>query len=255
MISKLRINAEKNREQIMLRHKSFIEFREKQSGNVLFLILIAVALFAALSYAVTSSTRSSGENASRETNLINSAQITQYPTSVNTAIIRMIMSGTVADEIRFNRPGDEFDDLDNNTIGVFHPQGGGATYVPAPADVMVSGTPGEWVFNGELEIPEIGLEGAGGNDIIAFLVGIRQGICSRINEEHGMGTTVPVLNGDRSSQYTERMYDDGTTDYDMPTNDVPDIDDGAGAFDGQPFGCFQNAGGGDYVYYHVVVER
>ena len=238
----------------MFKHSFFKNTRKQQDGNVLFLILIAVALFAALSYAVTSSTRSSGDSASSETNLISSAQITQYPASVNTAIIRMIISGTAANELRFNRPS-EFTDLDSNGIGVFHPQGGSATYVPAPADVMVSATPGQWAFNGELEIPDIGLAGAGGNDVIAFLVGIKQSICSKINDEYGMGTTIPVLNADRSGDYTDRMYDDGTADYTMPTADVADIDDGSGAFDGQPFGCFQNAGAGDYVYYHVVLER
>ncbi len=225
-----------------------------EDGNVLFLILIAVALFAALSYAVTSSTRSSGSNPSGETNLISSAQITQYPASVSTAVFRVIMSGTSVSEVRFNRPS-EFSTLDSNSIGVFHPSGGGATYNPAPADVMASGSAGQWVFNGGLEVPDIGTSGAGGNDIIAYLVGIKQAICSKINEEHGLGTSIPVLDADRSALYTTRMYDDGTTDYVLPTGDQPDIDDGSGSFDGQPFGCFQNAGGGDYVYYHVIVER
>lgn len=234
--------------------KKYLFTKNCQRGNVLFLILIAVALFAALSYAVTSSMRSSGGSADSETNLINSAQITQYPASIATAILRMVSTGTSLDEIRFNTPS-EFDDLDAPTIGVFHPTGGGATYITAPPDIMVSGTPGTWYFNGDLEIPDIALAGAGGNDIIAYLVGIKQAICLKINQEHGLGNSIPILNADRSAQYTKRMYDDGTTDYVLPTGDVPDITDGSGSFDGKPFGCFQNAGGGDYVYYHVVAER
>ena len=227
-----------------------------QSGNVLFLILIAVALFAALSYAVTSSTRTSGGTASNETNLISSAQITQFPASVSTAVIRMIISGVSVDEIRFNRPeDDEFDNLDSVDIGVFHPNGGGVSYTPAPADVMDGNKPGEWIFNAELEVPDIGLSGVGGNDIIAYLVGLRKSICMKINEEYGIGATIPELDSSRASEYETRMIDDGSTDYEIPEDDVPDIDDGSGSFDGQPFGCFQDGGGGDYVYYHVVLER
>ncbi len=231
------------------------DIREQEQGNVLFLILIAVALFAALSYAVTSSTRSSGGDAGSETNLISSAQVTQYPSSVGTSIVRMIISGIGIDEIRFNRPS-EFDDLDAVAIGVFHPNGGAATYIAAPSDIMLDGDAGDWSFNAELEVPDIGISGADGNDIIAFLVGVKQSICRKINEEHGLGLVVPVLSSDLSSDYTVRMFDDGSSDYSFPTGtDEPDITDGSGSFDGQPFGCFQNAGGGDYVYYHVVVER
>ena len=237
-----------------LNKKTLYDKGLSEDGNVLFLILIAVALFAALSYAVTSSTRSSGGDASSETNLISSAQITQYPASISTAIVRMIIAGTGATEIRFNRPS-EYGDLDSNEIGVFHPSGGGATYIPAPADIMVSGSAGQWAFNADLEVPDIGLAGAGGNDIIAYLVGIKQSICEKINKEHGLPTTVPVLSADLSASYVKRMYDDGTTDYSVPTTDMPDIVDAGNSFDGQPFGCFQNAGPGDYVYYHVVVER
>lgn len=234
--------------------KKRLNFVKNENGNVLFLILIAVALFAALSYAVTSSTRSGG-NVGKESDGIIAAQITQYPAGVTTAIVRMIIAGTGVEDIRFNRPS-EYTTLDSNTIGVFHPSGGGATYNPAPADAMVSGTAGQWNFNGDMEVPDIGLAGADGNDIIAFLVGIKQSICRKINEEQGLGVTIPVLSADQSAEYVKRMYDDGTTDYTFPSGtDEPDIDDGANSFDGQPFGCFQNAGGGDYVYYHVVVER
>ncbi|MDH5722470.1 MAG: hypothetical protein OEY94_04000 [Alphaproteobacteria bacterium] len=228
---------------------------KNEQGNVLFLILIAVALFAALSYAVTSSTRSGGGDAGSESNLISSAQITQYPASVNTAIMRMVVSGTSVSEIRFNRPS-EFGTLDSTSIGVFHPAGGGANYIKAPADIMVSGNPGDWTFNGGLEVPQIGLAGAnGGNDIIAYLVGIKSAICSKINEKYALPTTPPVLTADRSALFNTRMYDNGTTDYVLPVTDQPDIADATNAFDGQPFGCFQNPTTNDYVYYHVIVDR
>jgi hypothetical protein len=231
------------------------DFKRREDGNVLFLILIAVALFAALSYAVTSSTRSGGGDASGETNLISSAQITQYPSSVSTAIVRMVIAGATVDELRFNIPS-EFDDLDKTDIGVFHPSGGGATYITAPPDIMADGLVGQWTFNGDLEVPDIGTSGVDGNDIMAFLPGLKKNICSKINAEHGLGNTIPILNANRSADYLKRMYDDGSSDYVLPTTDMPDIDDGSGAFDGQPFGCFQNGGGaGQYVYYHVIVER
>ena len=234
--------------------KSAARIKNQESGNVLFLILIAVALFAALSYAVTSSTRSQGDSG-KEGTLITSAAITQYPSSVIIDLRRMIFSGVSADEVRFNKPAD-FDKLDSPELGVFHPSGGSATYVPAAADAMQNDKAGEWTFNAEMEVPDISTTNEGSNDIIAYLVGIKKSVCSKINLEYGLGATVPVLNGDRSSLYTKNMVDDGVNDYVMPTGDVPDIDDGSGAFNGQPFGCFQN-GGGDptYVYYHVVVER
>jgi len=59
----------------------------KEQGNVLFLILIAVALFAALSYAVTQSTRGGGDN--RERPQITAALVSQYFNAIETAITRL----------------------------------------------------------------------------------------------------------------------------------------------------------------------
>ena len=122
---------------------------KQEDGNVLFLILIAVALFAALSYAVTQSTRSGGEGSTNETALIDSAQITQYPATIRTAILRMIIRDIEYTNFEFNPPVD-FADCSSTTQCVFHPEGGGATYVTAPSSVMTSGSPGGVVLQPNL---------------------------------------------------------------------------------------------------------
>ncbi len=238
--------------------------KERESGNVLFLILIAVALFAALSYAVTQSTRTGGGSGDNETSLISSAQLTQYPASIRTAVVRMIIGGTDVDNVAFDPPAD-FAALANTANAVFHPSGGGATYSTAPGEMMESSTAGTWHFNAENQIDLLGTS-SGDNDpvastadVIAFLPSITLTLCSRVNSELGLSSIPPVETGI-----------DVTTDMDEAVGICSvcaagaTIGDGAGAgaLDGQPFGCFQltgldaNADGDDdYVYYHVLVER
>lgn len=68
-----------------------------QNGNVLFLILVAVALFAALSYAVTSSTRSGGGSVSKDKAKANAALIVQHGTAIRNAVMRVKLSGNCTD--------------------------------------------------------------------------------------------------------------------------------------------------------------
>ncbi len=225
--------------------------RTSEKGNVLFLILIAVALFAALSYAVTQSTRSGGGDASKETNLVNAAGITQYPASVKTAITRMVVSNaTDPDSLLFNPPStfSAFTTTYPATNGVFHPTGGGATYADAPASVMQSNGAGTWHFNGENQFTNIGTSGAmstSNADVSAFLSGVKKAVCDSIHTKLGIPLTYATLTGiDLSS--------------DMNVAD-PNIDAGGGTIastelTGQPQGCFQQPAN-NYVYYHVLVER
>jgi len=72
----------------------------RQNGNILFLILIAVALFAALSYAVTSSMRTSGDNGNKESADVQAAVILQYATLVETSIERLrVLNGLAWDQV------------------------------------------------------------------------------------------------------------------------------------------------------------
>jgi len=127
-----------------------------------------VALFAAVSYAVTQSTRSGSGTADAEKALLSGATMTQYPTAMRTSIIRMVLGGTDVSNIVFDAPAN-FGSVSDLEAAVFHPTGGGAVFQQAPADVMAGATQGNWFYNANWDIPLIGLDGAGGNDVIAFL--------------------------------------------------------------------------------------
>jgi hypothetical protein len=226
-----------------------------EDGNVLFLILIAVALFAALSYAVTQSSRSGGGDTS-ETTLISSAQITQYPASIRTSIIRMLVSGNVAaDELIFDIPSDFTASCGVANVDrcVFHPKGGGATYSEAPPEVVTTAGPQEWIFNSENEINLVGTT-IGGNapdvtsaDIIAFLPNVTDLVCRRLNEQLGIGTTIPPETGiDVTAQMD--LANDG-----IGAGGATIGEGGGAALDSQPFGCFVQTGVN--YYYHVLLEQ
>jgi hypothetical protein len=245
--------------------KKFIKrnFRRGERGNVLFLILIAVALFAALSYAVTQSSRTGGGASDGESNLINSAQVTQYPASVRTAIVRMIIRGIAESQLQFNPPVD-FGTLTETRFGVFHPQGGGATYVLAPPELMAGTDQGTWVFSSRYQIENIGTTvpaNNSANDVIAFLPNISLPVCQRINRELGIpgavgargvhvavSTTPPTLAADSMNAANPGIGVAATA-----TRTI------AGSFSGQPFGCADftptATDGTGLVYYHVLVER
>jgi hypothetical protein len=217
----------------------------KERGNVLFLILIAVALFAALSYAVTQSSRSGGD-AGRETTLINSAVLTQFPAAVRTSVLRLVIEGVAVDRQLFDAPsgiagGDE-------RISVFHPDGGGSIYQFAPGDIMTDGTPGVWRFNMNFEVPDLGASGASGvrnNELIAFLPNVTEAVCQKVNDEAEI-TGIPVFGSDISGSYN----DDQIEGFDMSTVD----DTALTGFAGKAFGCFENSDGVQ-VFYNVLYEQ
>lgn len=241
-------------------------FRKGERGNVLFLILIAVALFAALSYAVTSSSRSGGGDANEESALVRSAQITQYPSSVRTSMIRMMVSQSVdPTDMIFAGPSDFSTACDDLTVErpncVFHPGGGGATKTNVPADMMTGATAGEWYFSANYEIVDIGTSDPAasdaGNDIIAFLPGITGGLCDKINEELGIDDSTPAdvtSAADWDVIAAARQMDDAAywATVSTETDIIGDADTPGLA--GQAFGCLTDSAG-EHIYYHVLLER
>lgn len=236
-----------------------------ENGNILFLILIAVALFAALSYAVTQSNRSGGGTAERETTLIRSSQLTQYPSSLRTSIMRMTLSGVGEKTLLFNGPADfgmgkPIDLVEEEKRAVFHTYGGGGSYALAPSEIMMKSVATPYLYNAELQIENVGLTNVGngnGNDIVSYLIGITEPMCKKLNEKYGIlvrtdsnGNGIPDIGGFTTNDFNRLAVMDH--DYIFPTDDGTII---GGDFTGQPFGCFENSDTGDLIYYFVLVER
>lgn len=236
----------------------------KESGNVLFLILIAVALFAALSYAVTQSTRSGAGSTDREQSLLGSASLTQYPTALRTAVVRMLLSGIDIKDVAFNDPAN-FAGVSENYL-VFHPDGGGAVYQQPPGDVMSGGATGTWYHNTNYYIPGIGRSGgtADAADLIAFLPGINTPSCQRVNTQMGVNPTAGNCNPNANQipvvSVTEALIESNRTM--LPATPgtaigAPVVLNCGEAFTAKATGCFEDSGadGLGNVFYSVIIER
>lgn len=128
--------------------------RHYQSGNVLFLILIAVVLFAALSYAITQSSRGSHSGVSNEKLQLQASKILQYSTALENAIMRMqVYNGCTDAQISFEHSPFNGSDTtyDNPTspsdfsCHVFHPNGGSMSVFDPVSDEFLQST--GWVVS------------------------------------------------------------------------------------------------------------
>ena len=216
----------------------------KPRGNILFLILIAVALFGALSFAVTQTGRASG-NAAKENSVLDTASVTQSPSAVKTAVTRLVLSGVAPLDLYFNKPS-EFDGagfayfVGKEGRGVFHPAGGGAVYQTVPAPVTSGGVALDWTYSLDFEIPQLGASASGyeGNELIAFADGITKTVCDKINVQlNGYSGDTPIINTAvaLANRVATTVAPADPADI-VLASDAPD----ATWFEGKAFGCFQN---------------
>jgi hypothetical protein len=233
--------------------------KNKERGNVLFLILIAVALFAALSYAVTQSTRGGG-NADSESSLIDSAALTQFGSSVAVAVMRMQIAGVDETDLCFysgsNNATYNHASCADNDNNVFHSDGGGVSYQD-PTSGFNDGT--EWEFSSRVQVFGQGgtVPGVTGNDegaeLLILLRGMNQNICLKINEEMGI-SGIPVDSGDIN---IDRF------DGDFVQNDSIDgCNPNCGTVAASPIGsvaahigCIEEEDTGDFIYFHTLLAR
>ena len=217
-------------------------------GNVLFLILIAVVLFAALSYAVTQSSRGGG-NADSETLALEAVQIIQYADSVKLAVQRILLTGGYdISQVDFEDPGSNNTNCTVDKCRVFSSADFGVSYRAPKVEWLEPDNGDAWW--GEYRAGHFPVDGVGtaGIELIWFLPNIREDLCMKINENLGLtgALTAPpqaVLGINLSG-----WYQGGASGGNI-------IRDAADVLEGQEVGCFETSDSARYVFYNVLYIR
>jgi hypothetical protein len=242
---------------------------EGERGNALFLILIAVALFAALSYATTQTGRGT-TSVGKETDSLSAGQVTQYPALVRSTVQRMILTGVPVSGVT----GIDFQSGVGENKVFDTTQGGGASIRKPPSGIgnaqgdggPVNGWAAGYTNNswGFVDLTPSGppkgfyILGLGtdtvntGRDAIMYLHDISLGVCQQIQRGLGLSTTlatqtVPVVwttgNGQGSN---------GAHNLVAGTGDAITVAPSANAA-GQAFSCYANGATNDY--FHAIIEQ
>lgn len=257
---------------------------KSSSGNALFLILIAVALFAALSYAVTNSGRGGG-GIDRENAQIAAAQIIQYAGQIEQAITRLnIISGCGDSDISFyydsNADGtvqtdgtDVYYNANSPTpdnCHVFSQLGAGLTYTAPNGEWLdnsnsASAHYGEIYFTSSTCVPNVGSgdtscdsSGSADEDVVMFIPYIQQAICENIVQTLDIAQPSGDIPIDQTSAWSNNAYFDGTFVNGRKLANTAGADT-SGTLVGQRTGCFEGGGtvpaSNTYHFYHVVMAR
>jgi hypothetical protein len=218
-----------------------------ESGNVIFIILLAIVLIGLVTAAIRSGGGGS-EDVDREAVTLDASKIKQYASELERGIAFIMNNGASEADIRFAY-ADASSDYGNIAatpqFQMFSTQGGGAEYrTPPPA--ANDGSP--WEFYGNTALPNAGTDKA---DLIAVLPKVTAAICAQLNQMDSYpASTQPsdpavCINSGAAARFIG-TYNDGAA------NTV----DGATFPAGKPIldGCVV-CGDGTYNYFHALHVR
>tara|TARA_B100000686_G_scaffold143759_1_gene151299 strand:- start:57 stop:701 length:645 start_codon:yes stop_codon:yes gene_type:complete len=211
-----------------------------EAGNALFLILIAVALFAALSYAVTQSGRGGG-GADQEQTSLDVARLFQYASNIDQAVMRMMIINRCS-ETGISFEGAEFGNYSHSPAAkaeckLYDSEGGGLPYERLDFSTVGSKNP---AFYRDISVVGVG---TGASDLVMVMHNVGSDVCAEIFRREGL-PVFPAGDGVGGANIFKGIY--------PPPAGV--IGDQAAELAGHMAGCF--ADGPDYKhFYYVLVAR
>ncbi|MEZ5814511.1 MAG: hypothetical protein R3E13_07340 [Alphaproteobacteria bacterium] len=212
--------------------------KNAQRGNVLWFILVAVALLAALTMILTRSGSTVDQSGDVEQQRVKISQMLRTAKSLEAAIQEMRLRGVSENDISFQNTKTATDytnaNCTNTDCRLFAAGGAGLTYANPPSGIS---TATDWVFSGTNDVLNVGTTAP---DLILILPQIRPSICTQINRLLGTSYAGTETNVDFTA-FTGTFTATQTIDLAA----------------GQESGCidYDNAGTTEPFFYHVLIKR
>lgn len=250
-------------------HKNQVN-RQSESGSVIWFILLAVILLAALTISISRSSDTVEQSGDRERARIVASDMMRYAKGLEQAISKMRMNGMSENQISFENSflsGYENNFCTDTSCRVFHKEGGGQNYRVPPSDWLDAAYSAEdhygtILFTGNACVPDVGNYSEGGTceadnstlELMMIVPFIKKSICLEINRMVDLGTggadppkdDTNAWDGTVSNAMFKGLFNNG--------NDLVDL---GNVMEKYPVGCFQGdtipAGG--YHFYYTLVAR
>lgn len=218
--------------------------RRREKGNALIYVLVAIVLFAALSFTLMRQT-DTGEMSglSDDKAELLATQLISYASQAKSAVDQMQFQGARIDNLDFTLPGGPGYEASGNFNMVFHPDGGGLINTPLTAQAIhetSTSPPAGWYMG---RFNSVGWTRSPADDVILTAYQIRPEVCRFINRKITGNTTIPVLSGTVSD-----FLLDTATDTDLTSLVCP----GCGEYFSL---CVSNAGGTIYSFYSIIADQ
>jgi hypothetical protein len=226
--------------------------RNHQSGNALFIVLIAVALLASLSFAVSRGGRGNVNALSAERARLVATDIIEYSNLIANAVAQTRLRGFTDEQISFEN--NVVSGLSNSACAdaqceIFN--GGGIAYTLPPLEVMdTSPVPdNRWHFLADNEIQDVGTTCGAANcaDLILVLDELKLTVCQQLNA---------LLSVAELDDAPPTDADVGVVEFTGTYGYSETIGDSDPALAGKRSACFlKSTVPAEYVFYKVLISR
>ena len=227
--------------------------RAEERGNALIYVLIAIVLFAALSFTMSRQTDTSEAGTMSEDRAeLYASQLISYTSQAKSVVDQMLFTGAEINDLDFTLPGEAGFNTAPTIYKVYHPDGGGLNPGNIPEAMQASTgsalSPGWYMgrFNNVDWTP------SAADDVILTAFQIDAVVCATINEKINGSRDIPQL----TSLLSEVLVDEtlhAQTNVDLttgPSNICADP-----ACENASSLCVLNSVGDAYAFFTVIADQ